>query len=196
MNCDQLRVDTLILQKQDEWWVIKILCRRCAGSRIDQEDCEGGEGSAGASAAKVGVVSSKVEVDGCADSSPSSSSSFIISLSKLFCEDKNQIGQTIGRTISVDVRILSEAILHRLELLDTINPFRLFFRENETRKGFAELHTAGTISHPTEARAVPVDFPSDGVKGTLRGRFFLRRCTLFILVQMTCFWFWDVWRWR
>ena len=33
MNCDQLRVDTLILKKQDEWWVIKILCRRCAGSR-------------------------------------------------------------------------------------------------------------------------------------------------------------------
>jgi len=32
MNCDQLRVDTLILQKQDEWWVIKILCRRYAGS--------------------------------------------------------------------------------------------------------------------------------------------------------------------
>jgi len=48
MDCDQLRVDTLILQKRDEWWVIKIL--------VDQADW-GGEGSGGALAATVGVVS-------------------------------------------------------------------------------------------------------------------------------------------
>lgn len=97
----------------------------------------------------------------------------------------NQIRQAIVRTISIYIRVLPETILHRLELFNTVNPFRLFLREHETRKCFAELHTARPISHPTKARAVPVNFPSGGVKSALGGRFFLRRYRFFLLVQMT-----------
>lgn len=90
------------------------------------------------------------------------------------------------RTLSVDIRVLSEAILHRLELFDTINPLGIRLREYETGKCLAELHAAGTISHPTKARTIPIDFPSDGVECASGGRFFFlfRRYFTTFLVYM------------
>lgn len=70
----------------------------------------------------------------------------------------------VVRTFSVYVRVLPEAILHRLELLNAIHPLGLHLRKHETGKRLAELHAAGTIRHPAEARTIPVDFAGDGVK--------------------------------
>ena len=75
------------------------------------------------------------------------------------------------RTISVYIWVFSEAILHRLELLDAVDPLGLLLRIHETGKRLAELHPAGTVGHPAEARTVPVDFPGDGVERTPRRLF-------------------------
>ena len=87
-------------------------------------------------------------------------------------------------TFSVDIRILSEAILHRLELFDTIDSLGFLLRKHEAGKCLAELHAAWTMSHPTQTRAVPVDFPGDGIECTLGRSFFsfIRRSLDILLV--------------
>src|SRR6266850_7051597 len=96
--------------------------------------------------------------------------------------------QRMMRTLSVNIRVLPEAILHRLELFDTVNSLGFLLRKYETRKCLAELHTAGTMCHPTEARTVPIDFPRDGIKSTARGCFFLffRQSLVILLVYTIC----------
>src|SRR5712672_1287949 len=95
-------------------------------------------------------------------------------------------------TITVDIRVLSEAILHRLELFDTIDSLWILFRKHKTGERFSKLHAAGTVSHAAEARTVPIDFPSDRVECRLRGRFsvFFRR--KLVVAIFVC----GIWRWR
>lgn len=75
---------------------------------------------------------------------------------------------------AVNIRVLSEAILHRLEVFNAVHPLRLLLREDKTAKCRAELLPARTMRHPTETRAVPVDFASLLVECPLFSRFFLQ----------------------
>lgn len=110
---------------------------------------------------------------------------------------KKRASWTQVRTISVYIRVLSEAILHRLELFDAINTLGILLRKHETGKRLAELHAARTVGHPTETRTVPVNFPGHGVKRTPRGRFFslFRGCTIRVLVYVIFLGLWDVRMW-
>lgn len=62
--------------------------------------------------------------------------------------------------------MLSEAVLHQLELLYTIYALGFLLREDETRERFAELGTASSVGHTTEAGTVPVDLTRDGIERT------------------------------
>jgi len=59
-----------------------------------------------------------------------------------------------------------EAILHGLELVDAVDAFWFVLRVYEAGKGFPEFGTAGTMSHSTKARAIPVNFASDRIEGS------------------------------
>src|SRR5690349_23643106 len=69
--------------------------------------------------------------------------------------------------ILVHVRVLAEAVLHRLELVYAVDSFRLSFGVDETREGCLELLAAWAVRHATETRAIPVDLASLGVVGRL-----------------------------
>jgi len=71
----------------------------------------------------------------------------------------------------------SETVLHTPKLLHAVDPLRLVLGVHKTRKRLAEFWSAGAVSHPAQAGAVPVylarfwvEGASFGVRG-LRFRF-------------------------
>jgi len=52
----------------------------------------------------------------------------------------------------------SEAVLHGFELFYAVNAFRFSFGEHEAGERLAEFGAAGSMSHPAQARTVPVNF--------------------------------------
>lgn len=73
----------------------------------------------------------------------------------------------------------SEAILHSLELFHTIDALGFLLAVYEARERLPELGTARTVSHATQARAIPVDFSRDRIE---RGR----SSVLFLLLALWC----------
>ena len=69
-----------------------------------------------------------------------------------------------GRTFTIDVWMLPEAVLHRLEQRDALDALGLLLREDEARKRGAEGRPARPVRHPAEARAVPVNLARRGVE--------------------------------
>ena len=52
----------------------------------------------------------------------------------------------------------SEAVLHGFELFHAVHAFRFSLGEHEAGERLAELGATGSMSHPAQARAVPVNF--------------------------------------
>jgi hypothetical protein len=111
----------------------------------------------GLSSEALSTVASTGVSDGSVGASRSSSSS---SNSIGNSEDGFVPNKNWERTFSIHVWMLPEAILHGFKLLHAVNTLRLLLREHKARESLPELHTARTVSHPPQARAIPVDFPS------------------------------------
>ena len=61
--------------------------------------------------------------------------------------------------------MLTETVLHVLEMLDAINALWLGLRKYKAAKGLLEFLAAWTISHASETGAVPIDLARALIKG-------------------------------
>lgn len=53
-----------------------------------------------------------------------------------------------------------EALLHPSELVHTVNTFHFFFRVHKAAERSLELFATRSMSHSTQAGAIPIDFAS------------------------------------
>jgi len=61
-------------------------------------------------------------------------------------------------TVSVHVRMGSEAVLHGFELFYAVHALWFSSGEHEAGERLAEFGATGSMSHPAQARTVPVNF--------------------------------------
>lgn len=94
-----------------------------------------------------GRTSSAAADSAIATPSGSSSSSSIISKEKSF--ECRAILIHAQLTFGIDLRVLSEAILHVLELFDAVYTLRFVLRVDKARESFAELWATRSMSHST-----------------------------------------------
>ena len=69
-----------------------------------------------------------------------------------------------GRTFTIDVWMLPEAVLHRLEFLHAVDAFRILLREHKAREGLSKLHPTGSMGHSAKTWTIPVDLSGNRVE--------------------------------
>lgn len=62
--------------------------------------------------------------------------------------------------LRIELRVTLHTLLHGPELLQTLGALHLLFTVVETREGILKFSPTWTAGHPTQAGAVPVDFPT------------------------------------
>jgi len=95
--------------------------------------------------------------------SGSSSSSMISSPVSVYISISREYHRK-RRTISIDLRMFPEAVLHCLEFVNAIDAFWLLLRKHKTGKSFSELKATRTVCHTAQARTIPVDFACNRVE--------------------------------